>query len=188
MSIRGACGVVVAAAAVLALGGVPGRERAVVAASGAGGQNLEQLEATVAAHPGILSARVELAHAYLDANSPGLALSLLADAPESQQHQPSVEHMAARVLIEEGRVKDALALEQHVLSVCQSDGSTARPSPASAPDGAGCDFWLVVSATRRAEILRELVARGVEDPQAQPEASLVAYHNATHEARLALVE
>ena len=188
MSVRGACGVVVAAAAVLALGGVPGRERAVVAGGpSSSGQSLEALEATVAAHPENLPSRVELAKAYLDARSPGLALSLLRDAPEGQQHVPSVEHMEARVMIEQGRVKDALALEQHVLSVCGADEMTARPTAAAAPAN-GCDFWLVVSATRRAEILRELAARGVEDPVAEPEASLVAYHTATHEARLALVE
>jgi hypothetical protein len=183
MSIRGACGVVVAAAAVLTLGSIPGRERAVVDAAETGAR-LERLEAAVAAHPAVLAPRIELAQAYLDAQSPGLALSTLSSAPPSQQNQPMVEHMVARVMIEQGRAKDALALEQKVLESC---GGDTLPSLAHPVTPGGCDFWLVVSATRRAEILKELVQRGVEDPIAQPEASLVAYHNATHEARLALV-
>jgi predicted Zn-dependent protease len=180
MSIRGACGVVFAAAAVMSLGSVPGRERAVVENRVQDrvqdhASQLERLEAAVASHPERLSARIELAQGYLDAASPGLALGALSRIPEAQRHSPSVEHMEARVLIEQGRAKDALALEQHVIQACSAD------QPA-----AGCDFWVVVSATRRAEILQALVQRGVEDPIAEPEASLVAYHTATHEARLAL--
>jgi hypothetical protein len=37
---------------------------------------------------------------------------------------------------------------------------------------------------RRTDILHELVALGVEDAQAHPEMSLVAYQNATREARV----
>jgi hypothetical protein len=182
MSIRGACCAVFGAAAIMTLASSPGRERAVVADRGS---KVEKLEATVAAHPAELRSRIELAQAYLDADSPGLALSTLSGAPASQQSQPTVEHMIARVMIEQGRAKDALALERRVLDTC---GGDEMPSIAHPTTPAGCDFWLVVSATRRAEILEQLVQRGVEDPLAQPEASLVAYHNATHEARLAAVE
>jgi hypothetical protein len=49
-----------------------------------------------------------------------------------------------------------------------------------------CDAWLIASARRRADILEELVGLGVEDARAQPEASAVAYHNATREVRLAV--
>ena len=48
MSIRGACGMVFAAAAVMTLGALPGREHAVVAA---GEGRALRLEAEVAAHP-----------------------------------------------------------------------------------------------------------------------------------------
>jgi hypothetical protein len=132
----------------------------------------------VAAHPEDAVSRTSLARAYLDAGSPGLAWRALAGAPAAQQHQPAIEHMAARVLIEQGKAKDALALERSVLATCGGD-----PSPAN-----GCDTFLIVSATRRADILEQLVAQGVEDAVAQPEASLIAYHNATHEARLAVAE
>jgi hypothetical protein len=180
MSIRGACGLVFAAA-VLTLGSVPGRERPVFAAGEAtsAGQVAERLEAQVAAHPGDSVSRTSLAKAYLDAGSPGLAWRTLAGAPDAQRHEPGLEHMAARVLIEQGKAKDALDLERSVLATC-GNGDSAAP--------AGCDSWLVISATRRADILEELVHQGVDDAIAHPEASLVAYHNATHEARLAVAE
>jgi len=169
---------VVFAAAVMTLGTLPGRERPVFAA-GESGQRVERLEAQVAAHADDLGSRTELAHAYLDAGSPGLAWRALSETPESQRHAPLVEHMAARVLIEQGKANEALALERSVLSTCGDDPSNTAP---------GCDFWVIVSATRRAAILQELVHQGVEDAIAQPEASLVAYHNATHEAHLSVTQ
>jgi hypothetical protein len=51
-----------------------------------------------------------------------------------------------------------------------------------APDG--CDPVLLASAMRRADILRELVSMGVQDAQAHPEMSALAYQNATREARV----
>ncbi len=180
MNIRSACGVVFAAA-VMTLGSLPGREHPVFAAAegGGAGDRVERLEAQVAAHPGDSVSRTSLAKSYLDAGSPGLAWRTLAATPDAQRHEPGIEHMAARVLIEQGKAKDALALERSVLATCGNDVGSAVP---------GCDTWLIISANRRADILQELVQQGVEDAIAQPEASLVAYHNATHEARLAVAE
>jgi len=178
MSIRGACGVVIAAAAVMTLGALPGREHAVV---GDAASRIERLEADVAAHPGDLALRTDLVQAYLDGRSPGLAWSVLEEAPAWQRVQPAAQHLAARVLIEQGDARGALALERDVLASCGDEPS------ANAAEG-GCTVWLMVSATRRASILNELVQDGVDDAIAHPEASLVAYHKATHEARLAVVE
>jgi predicted Zn-dependent protease len=180
MSIRGACGVVFAAA-VLTLGSLPGRERAVFAAPEGldRGERALMLEAQVAAHPADSLSRTSLAKVYLDAGSPGLAWRTLSTAPAAQQDDPALQHMAARVLIEQGQAKDALALERRVLATCGNDPAGTAP---------GCDAWLIISATRRADILDELVRQGVDDAVAHPEASLVAYHNATHEARLAVAE
>jgi hypothetical protein len=86
-----------------------------------------------------------------------------------------VDHLYARALLDQGRAVDALAVEERVLDAC-----TPRMGAGS------CDTWLIASATRRADILRQLVQLGVEDANAHPEASLVAYHNATREARLAV--
>src|SRR5207237_371665 len=80
-----------------------------------------------------------------------------------------VEHVYARALLDEGRAADALSVEREVLKTCTTLDV--------------CDAWLVASARRRADILEELVARGVEDARAEPEASAVAYYNATREAR-----
>jgi hypothetical protein len=145
------------------------REKAVLEETPAG---LEPLEAKVAAQPTDAVATRELAQAYLDAHSPGLALSVVEAAPVAVRHAPQVEHVYARALLDQGRANEALAAEHRVLATCD--------------DGSSCDSWLIASATRRADILTQLVQLGVEDAQAHPEASAIAYHNATREARLAL--
>jgi hypothetical protein len=169
---------VFAAAALMTMGALPGREHTVVADAG---PEVLRLEADVAAHPADLSLRTELAQTYLDARSPGLAWRVLAETPDTERSEPVVQHLAARVLIEQGKAGEALAMERSVLSTCTEDGAVERTRE-------GCNFWLIVSATRRADILEELVTSGVDDAIAHPEASLVAYHKATHEARLAIAE
>jgi len=131
------------------------------------------LEDEVAAKPGDAAAAKRLAQAYLDAEAPGLALAVIGRAPLDVREDPSVGHVYARALLDQGRALEALKAERHVLDRC------------AANDGA-CDAWLIASATRRSEILEQLVQLGIEDARAQPEASVVAYHNATREARLAL--
>jgi hypothetical protein len=138
------------------------------------------LESDVAAHPENARARRDLAQAYLDARSPGLALSLIESSPKSVRHAAIIDHVYARALIDEGRSADALAAEERVLAVCDSDEESVANTQRD------CQTWLLVSATRRADILKQLVALGVEDAQAHPEASAVAYANATREARLAI--
>jgi predicted Zn-dependent protease len=133
---------------------------------------LQPLEGKVAAHPTDAVATRELAQDYLDAHSPGLAISLIARAPANVRQAPQVEHVYARALLDQGRANEALVAERSVLSQCSSDGA--------------CDAWLIASATRRADILSQLVQLGIEDAQAHPEASAIAYHNATRSARLAL--
>jgi hypothetical protein len=83
----------------------------------------------------------------------------------------------ARALVDEGRNSEALAVEKGVVAQCRpvAEGSSAAP---------GCDSVIFASAMRRADILSELVSLGVQDSQAHPEASLVAYQNATREARV----
>ena len=131
------------------------------------------LEAQVAAAPGDDAKLRALSQAYLDARAPGLALAVMERAPEDVRTRAKVEHLYARALLEEGHAQDALAVERSVLRTC------------TIADGV-CDTWLIASARRRADILEELVGLGVEDARADPEASAVAYHNATREARLAL--
>lgn len=138
---------------------------------------VRRLEATVAEHPNDANARRDLAQAYLDARSPGLALRAIESSPASVRHAPIVDHVYARALLEEGRTQDALAAEDLVLAACSDENAAPNHD---------CQTWLLVSATRRHDIMSELVSLGVEDAPAHPEAAAVAYTNATREARLAV--
>jgi hypothetical protein len=131
------------------------------------------LEADVASSPNDDAKLRTLAQAYLDAHAPGLALAVMERAPDSVRIRSKVQHLYARALLEEGHAQDALAVEKTVLRTCMTTEGV-------------CDAWLIASARRRADILEELVGLGVEDARAEPEASAVAYHNATREARLAV--
>lgn len=129
------------------------------------------LEEQVAATPNDVARVRELAQAYLDARAPGMALASIEHAPAAVRVEPTVEHLYARALLDQGRSADALAAERRVLSRC-ADPSSEVPA---------CSTYLIASATRRAEILEQLVTLGVEDANAHPEASSLAYHNATRQ-------
>lgn len=151
------------------------RERPLVAAMTAGDLNptIRRLEARVVGAPDDETARRELAQAYLDAREPGLAVHVVESAPEAIRRRPRIEHVYARALTEQGRSGDALRAQRRVLAACaESDGA--------------CDTWFLAAATRRADILEELVHFGIEDANAYPEMSAIAYHNATRQARLAV--
>jgi hypothetical protein len=142
------------------------------------------LELNAATHPGDVDAARTLAQAYLDAHQPGLAVALVearVQAREAQRSAPNedvrVLHVYARALVDSGRNEEALAVERRVVSAC-------RPLADDASAPRGCDPVLLASAVRRTDILRELVSLGVEDAQAHPEMSLIAYQNATREARV----
>lgn len=175
MGLRAYGGAVLAAAAALwVMGGVQ-REKPVLAATHS--EVVRALEASVAAGPNDPAAARALAQAYLDARQPGLAVVLVEGAPPAVRRDVRVQHVYARALVDEGRNDEALAVEQRLVTACRplADGTAV-------PDG--CDPVLLASAMRRAAILRELVSLGVEDAQARPEMSLVAYQNATREARV----
>ena len=172
MGVGGWSTVVLAGAAGFWLASGTQRERPVL--SVAPSSVVSRLEADVAARPGESRALRDLAQAYLDARSPGLAMSLIEHAPLPAQREPRVDHTYARALLDQGRAEEALAAELRVLDACAASDGRGDP----------CDTWLIASATRRTDILRELVQLGVEDAQAHPEASAIAYQNATREARL----
>jgi len=130
------------------------------------------LEASYAAKKDAASLR-ELAQGYLDAAAPGLAVSVIETAPPIVRKDVKVQHTLARALIDSGRASDALVTEEGVLQTCTIQG---------------CDAWLLASATRRADILRELEKLGIDDAQAYPESASVAYHAATRQARLSVVQ
>jgi hypothetical protein len=151
-------------------------ETSVLASSSDGA--LRSLEAGVAAHPGDTAALGALAQAYLDARQPGLAVVLVETAPTFARADARVQHVYARALVDEGRSAEALVAERLVITAC---GPVVDGAGAAA---AGCDPLLLVSAIRRADILGQLVLLGVQDAQAHPEETMVAYQNATREARV----
>jgi hypothetical protein len=151
------------------------RERPLVALPGP--SSVMVVEQRAATHPGDPLATRDLAQAYLDAHQPGLAVVWIEAAPPTVRNDVRVRHVAARALVDQGRNDEALALEREVVAACSATASDTWSST-------GCDSVLVASAIRRASILQALVSLGVEDAQAQPEASLIAYRNATREARV----
>ena len=153
--------------------GTTQREKPVVGDASHHGR-ISLLEAKAAATPKDPAALRELAQAYLDIRQPGMAIGTIERASEEVREEPTVEHLYARALLDQGRSADALAAEKRVLAKC-ADPSIEVPV---------CSTYLIASATRRAEIIEQLVQLGVEDANAQPEASSLAYHNATRQVSL----
>jgi hypothetical protein len=152
--------------------GTTQREKPVVG-NVAHSERVSVLEAKAAAAPRDPVALGELAQAYLDVHQPGMAVGALERADARTRHDPNVEHLYARALLEQGRSADALVAENDVLATCADHEDK-------------CSTWLIASATRRAGIMEQLVQLGVEDTNAEPEASSLAYHNATRQVSLAL--
>jgi hypothetical protein len=124
------------------------------------------------------AATCTLAQAYLDAHQPGLAIVLVESAPAAIRGDVRVRHVYARALLDEGRDGDALVVERSVVAECGGVRAAESPPP-------GCDNVLLASAQRRTSILEVLVKFGVQDALSNPDMSLVAYKNATREARIA---
>jgi hypothetical protein len=163
------------AAATLWLMSGPEREKAVLATVEP--EAIQTLERGAASRADDPEAIRLLAQAYLDVRQPGLAVTLVEQSRPRVREDARVQHVYARALIDQGRSEDALAAEGCVLAAC-------RPLAEAGTPVVGCDAVLFASATRRWGILSELVALGVHDAQAQPEVALVAYQNATREARV----
>ncbi len=155
--------------------GATQREKPVVGDSTHTGR-IGELETKTAAHPNDPAALRDLGQAYLDSRQPGMAIGVIERAAASVRSEPTVEHLYARALLDQGRSADALAAEKRVLARC-ADPAVEAPA---------CSSFLIASATRRTEILEQLVQLGVEDATAQPEASSVAYHNATRQVSLSV--
>ena len=169
MGLKGWTVAVLVAIGVIWFAGSTQREKRVVGDSHT--DRVALLEEQVAASPNDVVRVRELAQAYLDARAPGMALASIEHATAAVRAEPTVEHLYARALLDQGRSADALAAERRVLSRC-ADPSSEVPA---------CSTYLIASATRRAEILEQLVTLGVEDANAHPEASSLAYHNATRQ-------
>jgi len=174
MELRTHGALVTSAAAALLLMTGPQREKPLLATPAAG--SVRVLEESAAARPDDVDAARALAWAYVEARQPGLAVALVGSAPAAVRGDVRVRHVYARALMDQGRGAEALAEEAAVLAACRPlvEGRAIE----------GCDTFLLASAMRRTDILRELVSLGVEDAQAHPEETLIAYHNATREVRV----
>ncbi len=163
---------VVVLGAVTALWVASGTQREKPVISEVHADAVRSLEQNVSDNPQSADAVIKLSQEYLDARQPGLAVATIANAPLGVRTQAPVMHAYARAMLDEGRSQDALVMEKRVLDQCAATAS--------------CSSYLIASATRRVDILTELQRLGVEDAQAHPEQSEVAYHNATREVGLAV--
>jgi hypothetical protein len=131
--------------------------------------DFQGLEARAALAPSAGSVAA-LAGAYLDRGQPGLATAVIEKSPREMQLRPEVAVLHARALFHRGQVRDALAVARDASDSC-SDGTTCAP-------------WLVAKTTRQVAFFEQAVAAGIEDPSANPEATLAAYDRSSHEVRL----
>lgn len=175
MGVRGWNVAVLVAIGAIWFCGTTQREKPVVGDSSQHGR-IGALETRAAANPQDSKALRELAQAYLDVRQPGMAIGTIERALPAVRQDPTVDHLYARALLEQGRSGDALAAERRVLATC------------AAPSGEVpvCSMYLIASATRRAEIIEQLVELGIEDTNAQPEASRLAYYSAARQVSLSI--
>ena len=115
-----------------------------------------------------------LATAYLDRDQPGLASAVIDRSPAELRERPEIAQLQARALFGRGRASEALAVAKGARDSC-SDEVTGR---------IGCAPWLVAKTTRQLAFLEEVVAAGIEDPYADPDATLAAYERSVREVRL----
>jgi len=141
--------------------------------AGAGGVAIEQLETGAALAPGSIPTVAALAGAYLDRDQPGLATAVIEKAPLSVRERPEVAHLYARALFHRGRAREALAV--------------ARDASDSCGDSSSCPAWLVAKTVQQVAFFEQVVAAGIDDPQAAPVATRAAYERSTHEVRLVAV-
>jgi hypothetical protein len=135
--------------------------------------NLEGVAAleTQAALSPTAPAVAELAGAYLDRDQPGLATAVIEKASIEIRSRPDIGQLHARALFNRGQAREALAVARDANSRCDALG-------------VGCAPWLVAKTSRQLAFLEEVVAAGIEDPQADPAATMAAYERSAREVRL----
>ena len=131
--------------------------------------DFQGLEARAALTPTAVTVTA-LAAAYLDRGQPGLATAVIEKSPRETQLRPEVAVLHARAVFHRGHVREALAIARDASDSC-SDSTTCAP-------------WLVAKTTRQVAFFEQAVAAGIEDPSANPDATLAAYDRSSHEVRL----
>jgi hypothetical protein len=161
-------GLCLAGMAFMLVSGTEQRATPLVAASPDAPFDLAALEQRAAAEPSAPSVTA-LASAYLDREQPGLASAVLDRAPGDLRARPEIAVLRARAMFHRGHAREALAV--------------AREASASCADGA-CPTWIEARAARQVAFFEEVVAAGVDDPQADPRATRAAYERSTRAVRL----
>ena len=111
-----------------------------------------------------------LAGAYLDRAQPGLATAALEHAPREVQERPEVAQQYARALFHRGHARAALAV--------------ARKAEAACEDAAECAPWVLAKTSRQVAFFEQVVAAGIDDPQADPDGTRAAYERSAREVHL----
>jgi hypothetical protein len=114
-----------------------------------------------------------LATAYLDRDQPGLASAVLEKVPADVRRSPELGHLQARALFQRGRPREALVTAKEVQDSCASP----------APGAPRCSAWLTAKTSRQVAFFREVVGAGIEDPRADPAATMAAYERSAREVR-----
>jgi hypothetical protein len=133
---------------------------------------LDQLEARAGLSPDVATVAA-LAGAYLDRDQPGLATAVIEKAPLAVRARPEVAQAYARALFYRGRAREALAVARDASELCEESAAESM-----------CPAWLVVKTARQVAFFEQVVAAGIDDPQAHPAATRAAYERSAHEVRL----
>lgn len=132
---------------------------------------LTELEARVARAPEDQDAVLRLTQIFLEQNSPGLALAVLDRSPALLHRSAAAADLAATARLRTGQNRSALAMTRQALSLCERQG---------------CDGVTVARNAHREELLEAALADGIEDVDANPEATARAYRKAVRRVQLAM--
>ncbi|MCS6899573.1 MAG: hypothetical protein RMJ98_07645 [Myxococcales bacterium] len=132
---------------------------------------LSALEARVAHTPQDQRAVLQLARTLLEQNEPGMALAVLERSPKAMERSPEGADLIATVQMRMGKNRAALASTKHALMACERQG---------------CEGILLARNTLREELLEVLLTEGIEDVEANPEATAQIYRQATRQVHLAI--
>jgi hypothetical protein len=132
---------------------------------------LASLEARVARSPEDREAALRLARALLGRNAPGLALAVLERSSRALERSPEAADLAATAQMKVGKNRAALASTKQALVACERQG---------------CEGTLLARNARREELIEAALAEGIEDMEADPEATARAHRKATRRVQLAM--
>ncbi|MCU0656864.1 MAG: hypothetical protein MUF64_16905 [Polyangiaceae bacterium] len=156
---------------IMAALGASQRTPSLVLAHLPGDPALAELEARVASDPKDEAAMIQLARTLLDRNAPGLAVTVLERSPSVLQRSAEAADLASTAQLRSGKNRSALAWTRQALALCEKRG---------------CEHGTVVRATRREELLEAAVSEGIEDLDANPEATARVLRKAVRQVQLAM--